>query len=229
MKEEIINMLNQKGIKINEKNIDGKKYLYSLYNDRIYFLYFDDMSDESKTILDKIQEFSFDLNEIILQGEYNNFYADIGLSNKDVENYTADLRLFLWDIYILVINMNASEKQYVIEDKLQLERDKLIARKVVIEENEIEDITKRLFEKMNNTYRLNELLTKYEDDFTLEGIAKQIIAKNLEEHINDSKNKLTENERLVKRIKELLGMEQESNISIDDIKIYLEKIAEIEE
>lgn len=131
-------------------------YIYNFENDKLIIAFNTDKIDNIKTINNLIPKFKTKLQEFIKNP--NNIMA--------ADNKNIPLSQFLWDLYLVCFYELGPETGEKFEQKISdYERDRYVARKIIIKYREISEIKKQ-YEKIvfPNNYldRLN--IGKHDED-----------------------------------------------------------------
>ncbi|PJI06544.1 MULTISPECIES: hypothetical protein [Clostridium] len=155
--EYIKNELNKKGIKFKEVEIgDELLYIVIYYNGRIFFiknlngLYPDSLLDDSIFISDYVSSEKIEKQ----------------LNDKDKKNIFSDINLMaiLWELYIVGIHLlDDKNTKYRQEEISKVEKDKFIARKIIIENSDKTKIIQELIDILEPSKKLEEIITVNEE------------------------------------------------------------------
>lgn len=220
---ELKKLLKEKKYKMFSKNIDSIEYNYIIIGDRIYFISIVDSIDQCE-LQECSNEIAINISRIIKNDKYKEFFKnDIKLSGKDEEiiGKNLDLRAFLWDLYIINIVISDKKKFFPNEVVSRIQRERLIARRIIIQEETLEDVVKKLIEEFSPTEKLDNIIKRYDENTKESNIIEKLLDKNLKENREDIISK--KNLVLEGHINEISKC-AESNINIDDIEKYLDNI-----
>ena len=152
--------------------------------------------------IDSIIEDAAILSEKLNSEEFANLY-NIS-SEKDNEKKVLDLRMILWDVYIIGVHwLNASESKFKKEDISRIQRNRLIARKIILEDCCLKKISMQIQEILKPTKQLK-LIIDNNKGINEEDLFKKLTTTttNDDKSLNNTKLK-----------------------SFEDINKYLDKIA----
>lgn len=152
--------------------------------------------------IDSIIEDAAILSEKLNSEEFANLY-NIS-SDKDNEKKVLDLRMILWDVYIIGVHwLNASESKFKKEDISRIQRNCLIARKIILEDCCLKKISMQIQEILKPTKQLK-LIIDNNKGINEEDLFKKLTTTttNDDKSLNNTKLK-----------------------SFEDINKYLDKIA----
>lgn len=202
--ENIKNKVIEIGVKPQSLNILGKDLLYFYHQDRFYLIHSINSPEEMDLAKNVLIELSTD--EI-----QKKIIDTIKLSEKDQVDVYQKIKSFLWDIYFIVVYIpEAEEKKLSEEVKSRFERDKFIARKIIIEELEEDKIKEQFQNLFNEKETISGIIAKTEPIF-----------KNDEEHLLNS----ICSEEVLKDIKERLKIDRDPKLK--DIIEYINKIQKV--
>ncbi|WP_027635357.1 hypothetical protein [Clostridium butyricum] len=184
------------GYKVDELKIENKDLYLVSVPDKIVILKLYKENEKIDTI---IQDAAI-LSEKINSDEFIKLYS-IG-SYKDNEKNKLDLRMILWDVYIIGIHwLTDSESKFLKEDISRIQRNRLIARKIILEDCNLKKISIKIQEILKPTIQLKSIIDNNK------GINEEELFKKLttidKESLNNTELK-----------------------SFEDIDKYLDKIAE---
>lgn len=141
--------------KIIELELRGKAFCYLYHNDRVYLIRIVENSDDLDLIKNDLASFS---NSSVMQNVIHKIKASCGDVNIDIRD-------IIWDLYFVIINPIADDGVKMSpEIKNSIERDKFVARKIIIEgtKDEIQSKLETIF-NVNNS--LTELIDGLETTF----------------------------------------------------------------
>lgn len=241
MMEELKNLLHEKGYNIFSKKIDDIEYNYCFTGDRVYF--FSDISDiEDSQLREYSNDMAINIAQLVKKDKYKEFFtSEVKFSNGDLNLVTEslDLKAFLWDLYIISIRISDENDFFPNEVISQLQREKLIARRIIIQEETIEEALVKLTEEFSSTDKLNTIFLKYKKDTNESSIIENLLDENLVDEVKrksgkksialEIKNRVPkENILLKERIKQTKKNDGTS-INLDDIENYLDNIKNLYE
>jgi hypothetical protein len=172
--------LTQKGISIKKIDIENRNIYWIPIKDKIVFIKLFDDNEE----IDSIVQDSILLSELLNNDNFvGNFKGDI-FSNNDNRNVVSDLRAILWDIYIIGIHwlINPTAK-FKTEDISRIERNKVIARKIIIEDCSLKKISMEIQNLLDPTKQLN-IIMNQNKSITEDEIFKVITSDRNDESLN---------------------------------------------
>lgn len=206
---------------------------FGKYNNEFYFI-----TEEGKIIFFIGYKLVNDIYRFIDTLDMDDFYNEFNgyLSENDKKTHI-NFKSFLWDLYVVAINCgnNGSISE---EEKFNIEKDRYVARKLVIDVINNEIISKMKFDRKNNKIIIKDL-SKIEQKALEELIEKTSLIiepqklldlyisenEDLNDDINSYIEKLMENEELKKRIEDV---NENKEISLKNKLInYLEYIKDI--
>jgi len=123
-----------------EKNFteEIKCYIYNFENDKLIVAFNTDKIDSIKTINNLIPKFKSSIQQLIKNP----------INIKEVDSKNIPLSQFLWDLYLVCFYKIGPNTGEMIEQKISdYERDRYVARKIIIKYKENKDIKDR-YEKM---------------------------------------------------------------------------------
>lgn len=218
----IIKYINLK-LNISLKKYNGIYYFINKEGKIIFFFGYKSLND--------IEKFIDTLDMDNFYDEFKNF-----LSVKDKETYI-NFKAFLWDLYIVGINCGKVESIKE-EEKFNLEKDRFIARKIIIDFIN-EDIINKIKEYDEKIY--NESILDTELSNTLSDLINEIEMivepeKKLNEFIDDNNNTDDNVDSLIKEIllddgmrKRIIDVNRNSDLSLKEMILnYLEYISNVE-
>ncbi len=129
--------------KIIDLKLNGKAFYYLYHNDRVYLIRIVENGDDFDLIKNYLASFS---HSSVKQTVIN----EIKVKSSDVN---IDIQAILWDLYFVLINPIADDKMKMSpEIRNSLERDKFVARKIIIEgtKDEIQSELEAIF-NINNS------------------------------------------------------------------------------
>lgn len=141
--------------KILDLELNGKAFHYLYHNDRVYLIKIIKNSNDLESIKNDLASFSHSNVKQTVINEINEKSNDVNI----------DIYAILWDLYFILINpVNDHKKRMSPELKNRLERDKFVARKIIIEgtKDEIHSGLEAIF-KINNS--LTELINGVQSVF----------------------------------------------------------------
>lgn len=144
LKELIINGFKAKSIKDHDK-----EFIFISVPDKIIIIKLFEKGEDINTIIEDIAILSKQFKKGSIQG----------ISDKDNEKDILELRKILWDIYIIGVHLVSDEEvNFKKEDISKIERNRLIARKIIIEDTDFENICTRILEILNPTEKLKSII-----------------------------------------------------------------------
>lgn len=227
-------LLSKNGYTLISNEIDGVKYNYCFSGDRIYFI--SDISNIDASYLKEYSnEMAINIAQLVKKDKYKEFFTDeINFSKEDLilVKKNLDLKAFLWDLYI--INIRISDKKDFFSNEIisQVQREKLIARRIILQEETIEEVLFKLIDEFSPTDKLNAIVLKYREDTNESNIIDNLLNANLV-HTGKGKSKKNsvkldienmnskENILLKERINKIKKIKS-TNINLDDIVNYLD-------
>ncbi|MBV7271473.1 hypothetical protein I6U48_00875 [Clostridium sp. PL3] len=149
----MINDLRQKNYIINELEIENKDLYLITISDKIVILkLFKD--DEN---IDSIVEDASILSGKLNSDDFIKLYTIS--SDKDNEKKILDLRAILWDVYIIGVHWLTDNKdKFKKEDVSRIERNRLIARKIILEDCNLKKISMKIQEILEPTKKLKSII-----------------------------------------------------------------------
>lgn len=183
-----------------ELELNGKAFYYLYHNDRVYLIRIVENNDDLDSIKNDLASFS---HSSVKQNVINKIKASYG----DID---IDIRAILWDLYFVFINPIADDGMKMNpEIRNSIERDKFVARKIIIEGTKDE-----IQSKLETTFNVNNSLTELIDS--------------LQSTFSNDKSKLLEDiikskDSIVKKELETKGA-QTSSLDFDDVLNYLKDL-----
>lgn len=198
----IISYLEEKQINSYEIKVSDYKLRYFYINNRFFLIY--DLEN-----IKNISNYNNILSALSSSKIQQKFIEKIRFSSKDKEtiNISNSIKSFLWDLYLIIIYNPQSENHKISDEiKNEIERDKFIARKILIE-GQNEEIIQKLNEIIYEEDVLKEIIKQVEPVFsTDEAVVLDAICNNIDDRTLISKE---------------LGLD---NITkLDDVITYLNK------
>ena len=201
---------------------------FGKYKNKFYFI-----TEEGKIIFFIGYKLVNDVYRFIDTLDMEDFYNkfNIYLSENDKKTHI-NFKSFLWDLYVVAINCGESNSISE-EEKFNIEKDRYVARKLVIDVINNEIISKIKFDKKNNKIiiedlseiekkALDELIEKTSLIIEPQKLLDLYVAENedLNDDINSYSEKLMQDEELKKRIEDVNKNKQ---VSLKDKLVnYLE-------
>lgn len=144
LKELIINGFKAKSIKDHDK-----EFIFISVPDKIMIIKLFEKGEDINNIIEDIA---------ILSKQFKKGSIE-DISDKDNEKDILELRKILWDIYIIGVHLVSDEEvNFKKEDISRIERNRLIARKIIIEDTDFEKICTRILEVLNPTEKLKSII-----------------------------------------------------------------------
>ena len=241
MNEELKKILLEKGYNIFSKKFDYLEYVYCFTGDRVYF--FSDISDvEAYHLKDYLNDIAINISQLVKKDKYKEFFTNsVEFSNGDLNIVTEslDLKAFLWDIYIIGIRVSDKSDFFTNEMVSNLQREKLIARRIIIQEETIDQVLIKLTEELSPTDKLNTIVLKYRNDTNESSIIEKLLDENLASKVKrksavkssylEMKNMVPKENKLLKERIEKIRKNVETSISLDDVEKYLDNMKNLYE
>lgn len=191
MMEELKNLLNKSEYKLFSKKIDDVEYNYCFIGDKVYFI-----SNISNIEASQLKEYSNDMAiniaQLVKKDKYKEFFTnEVKFSKRDLKLVTEslDLKAFLWDLYIIGIRISDESDFFPNEIISQVQREKLIARRIIIQEQTVKDVIAKLIEEFSPTDKIEKIVLKYGDDTKESGIIENLLDENLASELKKKGNK----------------------------------------
>lgn len=239
MMKELKKLLNKNGYKLFTKQFDNIEYNYCFIGDRVYFVSI--ISDIAASYLKEYSnDMAINIAELVKKDKYKEFFTnEVKLSQEDLKVVTEslDLKAFLWDLYIIGIRISDKNNFFPNEIVSQVQRERLIARRIIIQEETIEDALIKLIEEFSPTDKLNKIVLKYREDTEESSIIGNLLDENLVSGVKRKSKKKQkelqdvvskENVLLKERINEIKEND-ETTINLYDIENYLDRIKSLYE
>ena len=190
---------------INKLEIENKDLFLIKIPDKIVILKL--FKNDEK--IDSIIEDAAILSEKLNSEEFIKLY-NIS-SDKDNENKILDLRMILWDVYIIGVHwLSASMSKFKKEDISRIQRNRLIARKIILEDCCLKKISIQIQEILKPTKQLKSIIDNNKG-FNEEDLFKKLTTTDEDERLNNNELKSFEdiNNYLDKIVKEVKIYEKE--------------------
>ena len=190
---------------INKLEIENKDLFLIKIPDKIVILKL--FKNDEK--IDSIIEDAAILSEKLNSEEFIKLY-NIS-SDKDNENKILDLRMILWDVYIIGVHwLSASMSKFKKEDISRIQRNRLIARKIILEDCCLKKISIQIQEILKPTKQLKSIIDN-KKWFNEEDLFKKLTTTDEDERLNNNELKSFEdiNNYLDKIVKEVKIYEKE--------------------
>ncbi|RHW65280.1 hypothetical protein DZC34_10440 [Clostridium botulinum] len=129
---------------------------------------------------------AINIAQLVKKDKYKEFFtSEVKFSNGDLNLVTEslDLKAFLWDLYIISIRISDENDFFPNEVISQLQREKLIARRIIIQEETIEEALVKLTEEFSSTDKLNTIVLKYKKDTNESSIIENLLDENLVDEV----------------------------------------------
>lgn len=136
-----------------ELELNGKAFYYLYNNDRVYLIRIIENSDDLDSIKNDLANFSHSSIKQDVISKIKANYRDVNI----------DIQAILWDLYFILINPIANDGiKMSPEMKNLIERNKFVARKIIIEGTK-DEIQKRL----KTIFNINNSLSKLIDELQI--------------------------------------------------------------
>ncbi|AWI06338.1 ABC-three component system middle component 1 [Clostridium drakei] len=169
--EYIVNKLNKSGICLEKVYIEDKEFFITVHEDRVFFI-----KNMNETGPESLIDDSVFIADYISTGQFDEKIKK-NLSLKDKEKIFNKLNLIsiLWDLYIVGIHfLDNTNENYNQEQISRIERDKFVARKIVVEDTNKESIVNNLIDIFQPSKRLEEIITGNEK-LSMKGVFENIL------------------------------------------------------
>lgn len=141
--------MRQKNYIVNKLEIENKELYLLTISDKIVILKLFESDEEIDSIVEDASMLSGKLNS----EDFINLYSIS--SDKDNEKKILDLRAILWDVYIIGVHwLTDNKNKFKKEDISRIERNRLIARKIILEDCNLKKISMKIQEILEPTKKL---------------------------------------------------------------------------
>lgn len=186
--------------KILELELNDKVFYYLYHNDRVYLIRIVENSDDFDSIKNDLASFS---HSSVKQNVINKIKANC-------DDARIDIQAILWDLYFVIINPIVDDEMKMNpEIRNSIERDKFVARKIIIEGTK-DEIQSELETTFNVNNSLMELIDGLQSTFSND--KSKLLAK-----IIQSDESIIENELNASAI-------QANSLDFDDVLDYLKDL-----
>ena len=211
-------LLEKKGFRVLTQKFDDIDYQYCFLGDRLYFLKVMDDNDS----IERLQDLAINISQVLEKEGYKNFFfSDKVLSEKDLELNILDIHTFLWDLYIIGVHICINKDFYKSEYKSRVERDKIIAKKIIIEDNTIIGAADKIASEFLPSVEFDEIFYKYQQSASQDSMINCLLSKDLD--ARGTFNAVSNDDIQLKN--RILGKDDiESMLVIEDLITYLNKL-----
>jgi hypothetical protein len=128
-------------------NKDNNKLYYFIANkDKIIFVSLISKLEEIDSLTIKLAELKNEISRNLSEKEQITYINETGQVVKEKKKMT--MPAFLWDLYLVGLHNTKHDKPFKLNEVESVKRDKFIARKIIIEYNDIQDLKPKFMENV---------------------------------------------------------------------------------
>jgi len=194
-----------KDIDIKTMEINKKTISYFYHSDKVFFVY---EVEQGSSILEDYKNFQ---SEISSPSNQDLIIKNLRLTHKDAEKYS-HIDAFLWDLYFLIINISSQSKLTITpNEENKIERDKFIARKIVIQKESETEVEIELNSILYSDKIYLDLFANVQSSLKTDDvdILNSVLKSNANKIENTIKQTLNKTEVNLNDVKEYLLLKQE--------------------
>ncbi|MBU3199492.1 hypothetical protein LL037_23850 [Clostridium estertheticum] len=204
----ILELMKSKDYDMHSISIDQRMYYFILVDDRLFFIV-ELLESNSVEFLNESAKLIS--KQLRTKGFTSTFKNTVDFTKDDNTNQVLDLRAILWDLYIIGIHKTESTISYSIEEISKIERNNLIANKIILEGNNDNIIIDKLIGILKPVNQLDNLIESNNKYYSEHAIISDILCGDSDEM------------KLIHHI-EKFKIKDKRDLELKDINEYLEFI-----